>query len=340
MVVVGFFLLAGLVLSLISLSEWCIETCAEAHEYRFFGYPFDLLGIVFFSIAIALWSLNFFSEGKTLYLLALLLSGAIGAEVWFILVQKLVIQSFCPVCLAIAGCIILASLCLLIEGTRLLSKSITPGDPIMLRQARRRSFPPFLTLITGFFIAFVGVFKPEQSFAQGTSEQEDPLFGNRSSPIEVYFVSDWFCKACKKLEPSLAEIVPSIMEKATVVFVDRAIHSESLNFLPYNLSFMLKEKGKYLELRGILTALTAKTKSPTQQDVQEAISPLGVTYKQLLFADIDSGMRFFQGIAQTFQINSTPTVIIANKKKIEAKKLVGLDEINRENILAWIERLK
>jgi len=340
MAVVGFFLLCGLALSFLSLSEWCSETCAQVHNYRFFGYPFDLLGIAFFSIALSLWSLNLFSHGKTLYFLGLLLSGALGAEIWFILIQKIVIQSFCPICLSIAACVFLASVGLLFEGGRQLKQSMIPGDPVMIRQARHRTIPPLFTLFVGFLIAFFGVLKPESSFAAGTSEQEDPIFGNRTSQVEVYVVSDWFCKACRKLEPRLEGILPDVMEKASVIFVDRAIHTESLNFLPYNLSFMLKEKEKYLQLRQVLSTLSVKTKSPTQKEVQEAIGTLEVEYQPLLFVDLDSGQRFFQGIAQTFQINSTPTIVIANKRKVEAKKLIGNEEITKENILSWIEKLK
>ncbi len=340
MAVVGFFLLCGLCLSFLSLSEWCSETCAEVHNFRFFGYPFDLMGIGFFSVALSLWSLNLFSEGKTLYFLGLMLSGAIGAEVWFILIQKIVIQAFCPICLCIAASVLFAAIGLLLEGGLQLKKSLSPGDPVMLRQARRRTIPPLFTLVIGFLIAFFGVLKPESTFAAGSSEKEDPIFGNRSTQIEVYVISDWFCKACRKLEPNLEVILPDVMDKASVIFVDRAIHNESLNFLPYNLSFMLKEKDKYLKIRQAMSALSLKTKVPTQKEIQEAVTSLGVTYQPLQFVDIDSGQRFFQGIAQTFQVNSTPTIVIANKRKVEAKKLIGNEEITKENILSWIDKLK
>ena len=51
--------------------------------------------------------------------------------------------------------------------------------------------------------------------------------------------------------------------------------------MPYNLSFMLKEKDKYLALRGELLKLTAETKSPTPEQVQKAIAPLGVQYRPI-----------------------------------------------------------
>ena len=35
---------------------------------------------------------------------------------------------------------------------------------------------------------------------------------------------------------------PRIMKKAGLMFVDRAIHPETMNYIPYNLSFMINEK--------------------------------------------------------------------------------------------------
>ena len=55
--------------------------------------------------------------------------------------------------------------------------------------------------ILGFAIAFVGVAKPDEVLAEGGEiKQEDPIFGNKSSPVEVYVITDWFCPACTRRE--------------------------------------------------------------------------------------------------------------------------------------------
>lgn len=326
-------LIAGLILSVISLMGFCQEACKEAHDYQFFGLSIGGLGILFFS------ALLLFHYLKWDTLVAMLLGGAIGAEVVFLLIQYEIIGEWCPVCVSIAACVGAAAAILMLGYFAKIYENIKLGMKRMLSKQIFRGFSAISCVVLGFFMALFGVIKPEATFADGSSEQESPIFGNTDSPIEVYFVSDWFCGACKELEPKLETILPKVMQKASVIFVDRNIHPESLNYMPYNLSFMLKEKDKYLALRKELLKLTEKTKNPTPEEVQKAISSLGVKYRPISYSDVDSGHRFFQGIAKTFQIDSTPTVIIANKKLIKAKKLEGTDEINEKAILSWIDKL-
>lgn len=324
---------AGLALSIVSLLHLCQESCKAASDYEFFGIPIGVLGVVFFSAII------FFHYFKWDWLVGLMLGGALGTEVVFLLIQYEIIGEWCPICVSIAGTVLVSASVLTTRYFKSLGNAVKLGLKAMVSKQVLRGVSTLSCVMLGFFLALFGVLKPEKTFADGTSENEDPIFGNRSSPIEVYIVSDWFCPACKELEPHLEAILPSVMEKASVIFVDRNIHPESMNYMPYNLSFMLKEKDKYLDLRGELIKLTAETKTPTPDQVQAAIAPLNVTYKPLNFSDIDSGHRFFQGIAKTFQIDSTPTVVIANKKTIKAKKLAGLEEINEASILLWIDKL-
>lgn len=324
---------AGLALSVISLLGICTEACKEAHEYQFFGLSIGGLGIAVFS------SLILFHYLQWNWLVGMILGGAIGAEVVFLLIQYEIIGEWCPVCVSIAACVGVAALISTLGYFAKLGQNIKLGMKRMISVQFLKGFTNVSCVVLGFFMALFGVIRPETTFADGTSENESPLFGNTDSPIEVYIVSDWFCPACKELEPKLEAILPKVMQKATVIFVDRNIHPESMNYMPYNLSFMLKDKDRYLSLRKELLKLTAKTKTPTPAQVQEAIASLGVEYQPLNFSDIDSGHRFFQGIAKTFQIDSTPTVVIANKRAIKAKKLEGTDEINEQAILSWIDKL-
>lgn len=325
-------LVAGLILSIVSSLELCTASCQEAHDYVFFGFSFDLLGILFFTGAL----ITHFT-GLSLFT-SLLLAGALGAEVIFLFIQSEIIGQWCPICLSIFTTVVIAcsaKTALYVIG--MVEKKQQQGNKMLW--GLFRGFGTSAAFIVGLTVALFGVTKIEKTFADGTSENEDPIFGNRESPIEIYIVSDWFCSACKELEPRLDKMLPQIEKRASVIFVDRNLHPESLNYMPYNLSFMLKNKNKYLQLRNALSQLTEETKTPTPQQVQQAIRPLGVKYKPLNFSDIDSGHRFFQGISETFKIDSTPTVVIANKKKVKAKKLVGLSEITSDNINLWIDKL-
>lgn len=335
---IGIAIASGLLLSIASSLKICQSACAEAHLYRFYGFSFDALGTLFFALLGGLFiaSLRF---PQLLLPVGLIALGALGAETIFILIQYLEIEAWCPICLSIAATVGLITIAVGGVGALRHKQRKLRGEHTMLLNLFAKGFGSLSAFAIGFFVALSGVAIPEHSFADGTSENEDPHFGNRKSAIEIYVVSDWYCTACKKIEPTLEALLPKIMNQATVIFIDRMLHPESLNYLPYNLSFMLKEKEKYLQLRQVLTKLTDKTKAPSPQDIQKAVAPLGVSYKPLNFSDIESGMRYFQGISKTFQVNSTPTVVIANKKKVQAKKLVGAEEITEENIKSWITKL-
>ena len=324
---------AGLALSIVSLLHVCTEACKETQDYEFFGIPIGWLGVAFFSAVMVAHYLRWD------YVVGLMVAGALGSEVVFLLIQYELIGEFCPICVSIAASVLIAATVLTIGYFKNLGNYVKLGLKRMVSWQVLRGVSTLSFVMLGFFMALFGVIKPEKTFADGTSENENPIFGNRDSQIEVYVISDWFCPACKELEPKIEAILPKVMEKASVIFVDRNIHPESMNYMPYNLSFMLKEKDKYFALRKELLKLTEQTKTPTPEEVQEAITPLGVKFRPLNFSDIDSGHRFFQGIAKTFQVDSTPTIVIANKKKVKAKKLVGDEEITEKAILGWIDKL-
>jgi uncharacterized membrane protein len=325
--------LAGFSLSIVSLMDFCKEACKETHEYEFFGIPIGWLGIGFFSAVMVCHYLRWD------WIVSLMIGGALGSEIVFLLIQYEIIGEWCPVCVSIAACIFIAAAILTIGYFKKLWNYLRLGLKSMISRQVLKGVSTISCVMLGFFLALFGVIKPEKTFADGTSENENPIFGNRDSSIEVYVISDWFCPSCKELEPKIEAILPRVLEKASVIFVDRNIHPESMNYMPYNLSFMLKEKEKYFALRKVLLKMTADTKTPTPDQVQAAINSLGVKYKPLNFSDIDSGHRFFQGIAKTFQVDSTPTVVIANKRKVKAKKLVGNEEITEKAILGWINKL-
>lgn len=309
----------GLILTVVSWLRLCSDACEEVHFYRFYGMLFEPLGMVFFLVG---GFFHWMSQKSKWYGYAasLMVAGAIGAELNLIRVQKFVIGHWCPVCLSIATVIFL------IGAVYVALFILTKGFNM------KKGITTCLFLLMGFAVAYVGVFKPEQSFADGIEGgAEDPAFGNKKSSIEVYVVTDWFCPACNRLEPTLERILPSVMKKARVYFVDYAIHPETMNYVPYNLSFMLKNKKEYFRIRQVLHELAEKTKAPTEEQVEQAVAPLHVKYEQLNYADVESGIRFAQGIVKTFNVDQTPTLVIANRETLDGKKLVG-SEITQENV--------
>lgn len=171
---------------------------------------------------------------------------------------------------------------------------------------------------------------------QADAAELDLFLGKKSSPTTVYFVSDWFCPACRKAEPAIERMTPEIGRIARVSFVDMPIHKESLAFTPYNLQFLAFEKGKYLNLRGALAKLAQKTKTPSDADVQAAITPLGVKLRQMNYADVLYGMQSNLTVYRGYNVTATPTAVITNSKTKKTKLLVGDRDINEQAVRAAI----
>ena len=188
-----------------------------------------------------------------------------------------------------------------------------------------------LAFLAGMGITAMGLKKPD-AFAAGLPVKS-LSFGDEESSTEIYFVTDWFCPACRAAEPEILKGARKAMRQAKVVFVDYPIHPETFNYIPYNLSFIVREKAKYLEIREALAALARKTKEPTPEDVQAAVSTLGVKYVPLNYADVVAGMQYFSTLTKKFKVPGTPSVVVLDSRTGKTKTLYGSSGITSDNIL-------
>ena len=187
--------------------------------------------------------------------------------------------------------------------------------------------------LAGFAVSFVGIKKPE---AAGV----DTALGKNSSKVEVYVFSDWLCPICIKVEPIIEDAYKTLDKRAKFYFIDKPVHKESMNFMPYHLSFLVNEKPKYIALRKALFELAKTNKNPSLADVQAVITPLGVTYKQLSFMDVSQTMARSQAISTEYKVSGTPTIVIVNSSSKKSKTLVGGKDITAENLLKAVKSLE
>ena len=191
-------------------------------------------------------------------------------------------------------------------------------------------------LILFAFLAGMGItatgLKKSDAFAAGLSVKS-LAFGDVESNLEIYIITDWFCPACRAAEPEILKGARKAMQQAKVVFVDFPVHTETLNYIPYNMSFIIREKEKYLQIREAMAALSRKTKEPQPEDVQTAVSPLGVKYVPLNYADVLAGMQYFSTIVKKFKVGGTPSVVVLDSRTGKTKTLYGSSEITSDNIL-------
>ena len=268
---------------------------------------------------------------KPLFLL--LMFCASGAEVAFLLIQKFRIQKWCPLCLGVAATVYFVTLVTSFEGVKNMIARVNLRG-IMIMPLMRKIVTIVLVFTAGFFLAYRGMEK-------GDAEESVPkiFLGKQDSSVEVFIMTDWFCPACQKAEQEIERTVPALEKRAKVFFVDIAIHPETLNYTPYNLSFLTYEKSKYMELRKALLGLTKKTKEPTPDDVKGAITPLNVVYKPLSFLEATRGIKFYEAVSREFKVSATPTVVVRDTKTGKVARLVGIKEINETNMIKAVDQI-
>lgn len=320
----------GLAITVLSQTDLCnFGGCTEAHLYRLFGISFPVVGYAFFLSAFLLISLARRLAIMDL-LFSLLLAGAAGAEMNMILLQKNVIHAWCPLCLGIAAIVYLLTVCQLCrqlvtskEGSLMFQKSVY--RPVMMVAAA----------LLGFTLTFSAIAKPAAS-----AGQLNLYMGKQESKLEIYLFSDWLCPNCLQVEGVIESQYPALAKKARILFVDKIIHPEAANFVPYHLSFAAYDKDKYIPLRKALFAVAQKTGNPTFDDIKAAIAPLHVTYKQLGFLEVTQQMAAFQKLAEQFKVTATPTMVIRNARSGKFHNLVGSAEITPDRIAKAIKELE
>ena len=325
---------AAWILSAMSWLGICSDGCEETHLYRLFGFPLSPLGVGYFTLCgFAFLTRNRYRFSG--FSIPLLLSGALGSEFVLVWIQTYVIGKWCPLCVGIALSVVTA--CVLIALERLPGVAIqihgAEGNLVMKRLAGKTVLI-LLAFLAGMGISATGLSKPD-AFAAGLSVKS-LAFGDTESSSEVYIVTDWFCPACRAAEPEILKGARKAMRQAKVVFVDYPIHPETLNYIPFNLSFIVREKEKYLQVREALATLARKTKEPTPEDVQAAVSPLGVKYVPLNYADVLAGVQYFSTLVNKLKVPGTPSVVVQDSRTGRTKTLYGMSDITSENILKTV----
>jgi protein-disulfide isomerase len=328
---------AGLILSIVSWLRICTGVCSESHNWRLFGLPFEVFGISYFAILLVMHRISLTSPGLSFYT-GLMVAGGLGAEVKLIYIQKYDVGSWCPVCLSIAACIAAAALCFVIKYSFEVSSSIKQRNQGNIMTNVWKGISGLSIFILGLLMTMIGALHFNPLDAAENTIKESLAFGNKDSPIEIYLFTDWACPACRQLEPELEKMFPDIIKQGRFTFVDHAVHTETLNYSPYNVSFMIKNKPQYLKLRRALTELSQETDAPTDEQIEKLAEKENTKYQQLHFSDIALSQKYFKQLAKQFKVSKTPTLVIINRETKKGKKLIG-PEITEDNILKAVESL-
>lgn len=320
--------IAGIGLSITSQLKIC-SACSETANFTIFGQEFGWFGIAFFVVLMAVSAVRKRFAAADLLVLLMVFS-ATGAETRFIWLQKFEIGQWCPICLWIAAAVFTAAAVLYYEKYSYFKKR--GGEmKTFLKQISVMS----MAFILGLTLAILGVNREDADAAA-----VNQFLGKTDSTTTVYFVNDWFCPFCQKVEPRIEQIFNEIAKTVKVGFVDYPINRETLNFTPYNLQFIFYEKEKYMDLRKALAALALKTKNPTAAEVQQAVAPYGVKLREMNYSDILFGMQADQAVYKGFKVKATPSVVVTDSKTNKTKTLVGNNEINLEAVKGAISTVR
>ena len=337
--IINLALFAAWTLSIVSYLDLCTEECKAGHDWLLFGFSFGPVGILAFSGLLLLNAATYFYPYLRI-LVALSLALALGGEVVLILIQQYKIGHFCPVCLGIAASLGIAGLAMLIPYGQKLYRALKYEQKGVFMKCLKTGVLTTLAFGAGILLFSFGVVKENKLAAMENSVKEQMIFGNPNASVSVYLFTDWACPACRALEPKLHKLIPVITSKANFTFVDIAVHPETLNYSPYNLSFMINNKNKYLELRDALTRLSTKTGTPTDAEIEQIAKRYHTQFKELNYADIALGLKYWKELGKQFNIDATPTLVIVNPTTKKGKKISGMEEINEKNILNAINKLQ
>lgn len=331
--------IAGTVLSLVSWLRVCTEACSEVHHWRLLGLSFETMGALFF-LPVLIMLLFARKNRWIMTLCGFLFAGAAGAELKFVLIQKYQIGAWCPVCLAIATCIFIAAGAFVISYILEWKETMAQASQSNFMQLITKGFTGLSVFFFGFLMAAIGTTHFDPLAAAENTLKDSVAFGKTDSPIEVYVFTDWACPACREVEKDIEKMAPEIMSQARLTFVDHAVHTETLNYSPYNVSFMIKAKPQYFRLREALTRWALSHPTPTDEEIEKIAQQHGVKYEQLNFSDIALSQKYFKQLATQFGVKQTPTIVVINTDTKKGKKLIGVAEITERNVKRAIASLK
>ena len=331
--ITGAMILIGFITTILSSFDICSAACTDASLYTLFGLPFVWTGLTFYFLIGGLFVLH--RKANTDLMIDFLAYSAVGAEAFFIIVQKYAIGHWCPLCLVIATSVFILAITRLVVRLR---------SGLSKRQASTHSAIAVLLVMIGFVISLVALEPPKDIAeaqavvsAQGimTLSDEDIWFGKTDSNIEVYFVFDWYCPFCRATEKDVEAVIPDIGKIAKYTFLDLTAHKQSKVLSPYGIDLLLGDKDGYIAGRRALLALSEDKKVPTEDEIVSSLKSLNINYRPVdtdraKVLDSMSAVFFLQN-----NVNATPSVVVINKSN-NKRQVFATDKIRYSDIHAAI----
>lgn len=179
-----------------------------------------------------------------------------------------------------------------------------------------------ITVILAMFILFPQAAQPSGTTA-GMAPMNMFLLSFGRGPVHAKLYSDYFCGACKALEPNLEYRITDLVRRdiITITFVDVPMHRHSAMYARYFLYILndKKEIGRALKARSAL--FEAAQQNITDKDrLEEFLAKKGFKMKPF---DVSSVFTVLQGYLREDKINATPTCVTSSDDKKELHRGVA-----------------
>jgi len=153
--------------------------------------------------------------------------------------------------------------------------------------------------------------------AEGIQSTDMFLLAFGKGKVEVKLYSDYFCGACKALEPNIEYLVGDLVKRnvITITFVDTPLHKNSAMYARYFLYILntRKEIGHALKARAAL--FEAAQQNITDKDkLEDFLTAKGFKLKSF---DTKPVFAVLQGYLRVDHVNATPTCVSVRGDKKE-----------------------
>jgi len=175
-----------------------------------------------------------------------------------------------------------------------------------------------LPLIVIFIVVIIATPAAWSSGAKtGTSPTDMFLLAFGKGPVQIKLYSDYFCGACKTLEPNIEYLAGELVKRdiITITFVDVPMQRYSAMYARCFLYILndKKEIGRALKARSVL--FEAAQQNITEKDrLEEFLAKKGFKLKPF---DVQPVFKTLQGYIRSDKIAATPTCVTLNGDKKE-----------------------
>lgn len=162
---------------------------------------------------------------------------------------------------------------------------------------------------------------------KGISTSDMFLLSFGKGKVQIKFYSDYFCGACKNLEPDIEHLLADLTKRdiITITFVDVPMHKNSAMYARYFLYILNDKKEITRALKARSALFEAAQKGITDKEkLEEFLTKKGFRFKEF---DAKPVFTVLTGYLREDKIIATPTCVVSKNNKNESYQ--GVDSIRK-----------